>query len=98
MLLLIILAALSLSVISIVVFRKSSTDAEKIGFVCGIISLVSFPFGVLGVLVSAFNIQGIFNHLTGWGIFSLVWLISILLCGGCLINHLADKPANNEVI
>ena len=95
MLLIIVVIMLLISVSAILTFRKAINDAEKIGFVSGVVSLVSFPFGVVGAFFAAFNLQGIFNNKSGWIIFFYIWIISEIICLICLFQRFVNKTSDS---
>ena len=92
--LLIILSILLLSGSAIIVFRKTTSDLEKIGFASGVTSLLSLPFGVVGLFYSAFNLQGIFDNKSGWVLFTSIWFFSQLSCVFCLLKHFVRRLLN----
>ena len=95
MLLTIVVIMLFISASAILTFRKTTNGAEKVGFVSGVVSLVSFPFGALGAFYAAFNLQGIFDNKAGWILFFNIWIVSEVICLICLFQHAAKKISDS---
>ena len=76
-------------------YRKYKSPFEKVAYYSGIAGLVVLPISIIGMFLSATNIQGIHGDTSIYGLVIFLWAITVLISVIAVINFIIKSFKNS---
>ena len=96
---LILLMIVCSNIVCISCYRKYKSSFEKLAFYNAITGLVVLPISIVGVFLSATNIQGIHGNTSIYSLVIIIWAITVLISlfgvVNLIIKSLKNSPNNS---
>ncbi|MCB5225330.1 hypothetical protein JAO78_000670 [Alishewanella sp. 16-MA] len=79
----------------LICYRKYQSYFEKVAYYNAIAGLIVLPVSIVGVFLSATNIQGIHGDTSIYGLVIFIWAITVLISLVAVVNLILKNIKNN---